>query len=99
MEDELNRDAWNSITQTVNTQKAANRTVCSKGIIRTELKGVLSNKARYKKRFGRDCLLSIIKYDKLISKNTVKTQAERIRKIINLMRPWVTLIKRPTDCA
>ena len=45
-----------------------------------QMKRQLSDAASYRKRVARDCLFSELKYDKLISKNAVRTDEERASK-------------------
>lgn len=45
--------------------------------MKTQLRRHLSDTASYKKRIARDCLFSILRYYKLLSKNTMKTVSEK----------------------
>lgn len=87
-------DAWKSVKQKEETLKASIRAVFVNVIIRTQLKRHLSDSASYKKSVSRECLFSILKYDKLISKNTMKTDLEKEMKNIQISDMRLKLMKR-----
>lgn len=62
------------------------------------MKHLLFDSVSYKRRVARDCLFSIPKYDKNISKNTMKAEVEREEKHIQISNTRLELMKLILEC-
>lgn len=58
------------------------------------LKRCLADTACYKKRVARVCLFTIVKYDKGISKNSLKNQEDLDEKSIQINEPEHKIMKK-----
>lgn len=76
MEEELKGEQWKAINATEATRQAAIQSVCSNAVLQTSVKRYSSDTASSEKRVARDCLFTALKYDKLMSKNTLKNQED-----------------------
>lgn len=57
------------------------------------MKSYFSDTASYKKRVDSDCLLPLLRYDKILSKNAMKNQVDKDEKIIQVNEVRNKLIK------
>ena len=93
VEEELKEDKWSSITATDESREAVIRIVSSNGLLQMSLKRNLSDTASYKKRIARDCLFTSLKYDKLITKNGIKTEMDKDQKRVQINEARRKLMK------
>lgn len=93
VEEALKNEKWKDLKSSQESQQAV-KVVSTNKALRTQLKSNMSDTASYKKRVVSDCLLNVLNYDKLISKNTVKTENDKQERAYQVEEAKLKLLKR-----
>ena len=94
VEEVLDGEAWQELKRTEEVRRKTIEDMSECKMLRMQLSKYLSECSSYRKRVLRDTLFSALKYDKLVSKNCVRTEEEKESKDMQVRVAKKKLMKR-----